>query len=168
MELDQPSTAGPSRRKLLAATAGAAVGAGLATAAAAPATAATVQPMANSVVDARFMSGWGGAACIEFNINDMLAQGNLVCDVFVATGSTSPIILATGGAIGMSALSPYNATRHITVINAHPYTQGGRPGVRLRINFVGDNPQRDMIQRISIQQVGAQYFAPPERTLGAP
>lgn len=166
MERNQPETTRPTRRDVLAMTAvGAGIGAGIC---AAPAAAAPVaEPMINGLVEVRAFEGMG-MACLEFNINDMLAQGELVCDIFVATGSDSPIILATGGAIGSATVSPWHTTHHVSVILCQPYTQHGARGVRLRINFVGDNPERNLTQRISLLQAGARYFTAPERTVGVP
>lgn len=123
--------------------------------------------MANTVLSKTFFGGVG-AACIEFDIDRMLAQGNAVCDLFVGTGSMSPVILATGGAIDGGTVSPWHATRHSGNILCQPYEQGGDIGIRVRINFVGDKPQEHTTQRLTLLQVGATKFDAPEHADGTP
>jgi hypothetical protein len=85
-----------------------------------------------------------------------------VADFFVATGSLSSLILATGG----NSQVPAASTKHITIILAEPHTQGGQVGIRVRVNFVADAPPRDQWFEITLAQAGAVEFMPPVRTTG--
>jgi hypothetical protein len=104
------------------------------------------------------------AATIEFLVDDLLAQGNLVVDLFVATDSDSPVILATGGRCS----SEWASIKHQTTILCRPHSQGGEKGIRARINFVSDQPPRGVKCQLTLAQVGAQKFSPPEKTTPAP
>jgi hypothetical protein len=103
------------------------------------------------------------AAVVEFDINSVLGQGSLVADIFVATGSSSPVIFATGGNCGID----WANIKHPSLILCTPHAQGNENGIRARIGFAGDVPPATTCQ-LSLMQADAKYFRQPVKTTPAP
>jgi hypothetical protein len=108
------------------------------------------------------------SANISFDTRDFFAQDGKTTDFFVATDSNSPVILATGG----HSHAAWDSSHHIVNILCSFHTQldhenKSANGIRVRINYVGDEPVKGEVS-VTLAQNGAQRFGTPVKTfLGA-
>lgn len=118
--------------------------------------------MSTSIVEEKINVNNLSMATVRFKPGDVPGQRGAVADFFVETGSKSRLILATGGNSEVAAAD----TAHVTIILAEPHQQGGRLGIRVRVNFARDAPPSNQWFEITLAQVGATDFKSPVKTTG--
>jgi hypothetical protein len=100
-----------------------------------------------------------GLATFRFDPHGLLSGDGKTTDFFIETGSISHVILASGGRLN----SEWGTVKHESTILCTGWEQNGSKGIRVRINWVSDQPPNKRCM-ITVAQAEADYYKMPVKT----